>query len=156
MNESSKRLGEVQASAELQVKVMNDRQAAADVWRSVKPEAVFAPSLAQDNKDYPEWLKEYNTKTMDTAATAEAARQAEVEGEEASNVWRGVKSNKVFAPSLAQDNKDYPEWLKEYNTKTTDTSTAAETQRQSEVDGEQASNVWRGVKSNKVFNPSLA
>jgi len=126
MNESSKRLNEVAAAAELQVKAMNDRQATADVWRGVKPSSVFAPSLAQDHKDYPEWLNGYNTKTMDTAAAAEAERQSEVDGQAASDVWRGVKPKGVFNGALAQDNKDYPEWLNGYNTKTMDTAAAAE------------------------------
>jgi len=63
---------------------------------------------------------------MDTANAAEKQRNSEVDAEQKSNVWRGVKPSGVFwnTKSLAQDNKDYPEWVDQYNGKTTDTAAA--------------------------------
>jgi len=58
----------------------------------------------------------------------EAARVEGVAGQAESDIWRGVKPAGVFAnaEALAQDQKDYPEYYNQYNTKTTDTATAAE------------------------------
>jgi len=59
----------------------------------------------------------------------EASRVARVNDQAAADAWRGVKPVGVFANALVQDNKDYPDHLGEQNTKTTTTSTNAETAR---------------------------
>jgi len=116
---------------------------ASNVWRGVKPVGVFNGALAQDNKDYPEYVDQYHTKTMVNPDLNQAARVATIEGEEASNVWRGVKPVGVFANALTQDHKDYPEHLTEQHKKSMDDAAALEVTRQKAVAQQKAEDAWR-------------
>lgn len=83
----------------------------------------------------------------------EASRVANVEGEQASNVWRGVKSNAVFSPSLTQRAKDYPEYLDEYTKATMKIPDIQEASRNPSLQKQVDADAWRGVRSTAVFSP---
>jgi len=121
-----------------------------DAWRAVKPSDVFATSLHQ--KDYPEWVDQYNKETMSTPNAQEDTRVPSLNKQAADDHWRSVKPAGVFQ-TLVQtgDNKDYPDWAGEYNKKTMDTANAAEKVRELEVEAQQKSDVWRGVRPKDSF-----
>jgi len=97
---------------------------------------------------------------MNNANALEAARQAEVNKQQKSDVWRGVRNLKHFDSSprsaLAQDNnrKDYPEWDGEYNAASTKVAADIEAIRSAAVNHQEKSDVWRGVREIPVFGAS--
>jgi hypothetical protein len=96
--------------------------------------------------------------TMDWAAGKEAARVAAVNAQQASDVWRGQGAKIAWGPSYAQkqgiNDESYDSHFDTLAGNIKSTHDTAQSQRKNAVSRESDSNIWRGVRSAKIFDSS--
>jgi hypothetical protein len=95
---------------------------------------------------------------VNVAAGKEAARVAAVNAQQASDVWRGQGAKIAWGPSYAQkqgiNDESYDSHFDTLAGNIKSTHDTAQSQRKNAVSRESDSNIWRGVRSAKIFDSS--